>query len=414
MALSLGRKNKNARLHKQVQEVAIIFDIGSASIGGALVKLIYPGKPEILYTSRKDINLGKNVNSKRLLLSMEKILKEVSLDIQKKGLTQIKKRGLFPKKIQNIYCTFSAPWYLSQTKVVTSRFNKPKTITSALIKEQTKKEEDDFLNTRSGKYAKSKKEELHILEHSVVQVKLNGYETTKPEGKTAKEIEMSIFMSMIPDVAAKTAFDAISSVFHSDNLHMHSFGLVSFSVLRSIFKDNKDFILLDISGEVTDVILVKDNVLVESTTFPFGKHKLARDLAKSLNTTKEEAISRIIIHGAGASEGVVVLGKTKKTISDLKERWNNDVRLALKDFSKDYAIPEQIFFLSDENVIPVFKYFLETDSVARYISPENPFVASGIDRSFFDKYIIYSKDVSKDPFLAIEAIFFNTAHELHD
>jgi len=65
-------------------------------------------------------------------------------------------------------------------------------------------------------------------------------------------------------------------------------------------------------------------------------------------------------------------------------------------------------------VVPVFKHFLETDSVAEFISPEGTFVATEVDNSIFEQYITYSGGVPKDPFLAIETIFFNMAHKLHD
>ena len=135
-------------------------------------------------------------------------------------------------------------------------------------------------------------------------------------------------------------------------------GYVEFLVpgMLNIFKDKDDFLLLDISGEVTDVIIVSDGILAESASFPFGKHKLSRDLAKKLNTTPEEALSRIVIQGKGG-DGVIILGKTQEFVNNLKERWNNNLNLILKDFAKEHPIPQTLFFLADNNVVPVFKYF---------------------------------------------------------
>jgi len=400
-----GLKSKK----KGVSETAIIFDIGSASVGAALVQLQDPGKPKILYSTRKDMNFVQDITSERLISGMRSSMESAALDLQKSGVA---KHG--GRNIKKIYCVFSAPWYVSQTKTVHSSFNKDKTITDSHIDKIVKNEEIEFVDTASSEYANKKKEELHILEHNIVQMRLNGYEVTDAHGKRAKSLDLSIFMSMIPDVAAQTAIKAVSKVFHTENLHMHSFGLASYSVLRSIFADTDDFILVDVSGEVTDVLLVKDDVLIESATFPFGKNKLARDLSKSIGTTPEEAISRVVLHGKGDVEGVVVLGKTQELVSGLKDKWNASLQMILKDFSRDYPIPQKLFFLADENVTPLFKHFIETGSVSNFISPEGTFTATPVENKLFNEYVEYGVDVKKDPFLSIEAVFFNSAHKPHD
>ena len=61
---SLGRKSPD-------ESIVALFDIGSASVGGAIVRLSKINSPEILYTTRVSTLSPNRLNTRRLLKIME-------------------------------------------------------------------------------------------------------------------------------------------------------------------------------------------------------------------------------------------------------------------------------------------------------------------------------------------------------
>ena len=104
---------------KNKKELSIIFDIGSGSVGAALVELSYFNKPTILYSTRKDIAFKEEVNPDKLLSSMKIAMESVALNVQKIGFKNEALVRLKNKDIGTIYCVFSSPWYLAQPKKIT-------------------------------------------------------------------------------------------------------------------------------------------------------------------------------------------------------------------------------------------------------------------------------------------------------
>ena len=131
------------------------------------------------------------------------------------------------------------------------------------------------------------------MEKNIIQTLLNGYNVNKPYGKETNRIDITLFMSMISDEIRRKVRDIIEKIFNTDNILYNSFALASFSVTRDVFSAEKDFLLMDISGEVSDIMLIRDDVIVKTSTFPLGSNFLIRKTAEALNIIPEEAHSLI-------------------------------------------------------------------------------------------------------------------------
>jgi len=65
--------------------------------------------------------------------------------------------------------------------------------------------------------------------------------------------------------------------------------LSSFTVVRDMHIQKENFLLLDIGGEVTNISMVKKNILRESISFPLGCNFLPRGVASNLKCSLNEA-----------------------------------------------------------------------------------------------------------------------------
>ena len=238
------------------EKTIVILDIGSASVGGALVSIQKYKKPVVTYHVRENMVFQNDLNLERFLVSMLRSLESV--------LSQIKKSTKIPPS--SFFCIFSSSWNISETKIIKIE----KTKTTLISKEELEKLFKKDINVASiiSKRKKVTKGGYEVIDLKNIQIKLNGYETPRPYNKSAKTIEATIFISIGAKEVIKSIKNKIFHMFHSTKVEFSSFLLIAFNTVRDIFTDKKDFILLDITGEVTEVAIVKNNVLVSATSFP--------------------------------------------------------------------------------------------------------------------------------------------------
>jgi len=136
-------------------------------------------------------------------------------------------------------------------------------VSKRVVEDLVAREIESFKVLNIGKYKRMGEEDVEIMETHTVQVKLNGYITDNPYGMRAKNLEMSLYISMAPKRVLSSVKSRITKTFGSRNIKFCSFSLTAFSTIRDIFSHKNDFLFMDISGEVADISLVKGNVLLE-------------------------------------------------------------------------------------------------------------------------------------------------------
>ncbi|MFA6552467.1 MAG: hypothetical protein WCT19_03120, partial [Candidatus Paceibacterota bacterium] len=130
---------------KPTEEISMVFDIGSGSVGGAIVKFGQVGvKPKILYSVRESLPFQKEVNADRLMSGMLRALEIVVANLEKNGMIYLNFSGLRRHKIKKVYCSLSSPWHMSTTKVLSLDKKDPFLVTKDLIEDLLDAEEENL------------------------------------------------------------------------------------------------------------------------------------------------------------------------------------------------------------------------------------------------------------------------------
>ncbi len=377
---------------KKKEKIAVVFDIGSSSVGGAYVSLLPGQKPKIIATAREQMVFQEDLKFDRFVSSMLDALDRVAKNLSKQH------SPFFAEKI--FICSFSSPWYASQTRIATKKEDKPLVVTEKTLADMIFTEVEGFKHEESKRIGK----EGVIMEHESIQVKLNGYETDTPIGKPAKSIETAVYVSIVPDQIFSRVNDTIRKSFHISHMRLHSFPFVAFVVIRDTFHES-NFLFLDISGEVTDVSLVRGGVLQETASFPYGKNFLLRKIAAGLSSTPAEAISELSMHRNGDTHEKNV-DKLQTILNEAEEDWRREFHQALSAFSgAGLNVPVDIFFTADSDVCDWFAESIARDKVVQYTRTEDLFRVRPLQVQFFSNLCDFEKGVERDPFLALEAVF---------
>ena len=387
--MGIFSKNKNKN------ELMLVFNIGSSSVEGALFLAQSSGVPKIIFSTSEQIQLEDKIDIDRFYNLAMQSLEIVAGRIYKAGLGA-------PKEI---FCVLSSPWHVSQTRIINYKKNTPFVFTAklaeSLIKKETELFEEEHLKNKVSGAVSNR-----IIELKNIKTTLNGYETAEPINQKVQELEIIIFISMSEEETLKKIEDTISKSFHFNKIRFCSFTLSSFTVVRGMYPKQENFLLLDVGGEVTNVAMVKKNILHESISFPSGRNFLTRGVASSLGCTLSEANSLISLLKDGHAEKTVV-EKLETVINQLKAKWLKEFQESLVNISNDISIPSTIYMTADKDLADFFCQTIKSEQFNQYTLTESKFEIIFLDLPMFLGISVF-KDVSVDKTsLVIDSIYIN-------
>ncbi|MBI5139614.1 hypothetical protein HZA26_03320 [Candidatus Nomurabacteria bacterium] len=380
---------------KKKDELFMVFDIGSSSVGGALFLAKESGIPEIILSVRENIVLESELNPDRFLLLTIKALETVIGRLCLSGMGA-------PKQA---FCVLSSPWYASQTRIIKFKKDTPFSFTEELANELIQKEMGLFKQEHLSNYMEAGNKVVQI-EIKNMNIMLNGYGAAKPLGQKAKELEMMIFVSMSGDQVLQKIEEAITRHFHLKKINHCSFIMSSYVVTRDLFSHHKDFLLVDIGGEMTDISLIKKEVLSESASFPLGNNFMIRKIASTLKCSLGEAKSLFSLYIDGHAD-LATEKKLESIMTGLKEEWLKSFQETLTNLSKDISIPSTVFITIDQELAPFFSEIIRNEQFNQYVLTEEKFNIILMDTKTVHGLVNFKGIIPRDPFLSIEAIYIN-------
>lgn len=380
---------------KEKNELALVFHIGSSSMGGVLFYMQDSGVPRIIFSVREPIPLQKTLDVDRFLISTIKSLDDIASRIYKANLGA-------PKKV---FCVLSSPWCISQTRIINYSKNTPFTFTAKLADELIKKETSLFKEQHLANYP-NPNDLVRTIELKSIQTALNGYETSSPLDQKAKELEMSIFISMSPENVLAKIEKTIYKNFHVTNVKFSSFAIASFSLVRDLYTAEDNFLLVHIGGEVTEIAMVKKNIMRESISFPLGHNFMLRRVSANLDLSLDEAGSFISLFKDGHATG----GAKKKIepiMDKLKIEWLAEFQSSLANISSDISIPATIYIFINKDFANFFIETIKSEQFNQYTLTQSKFKIILIDTETLHGTAVFEGDSIRDPFIIADTVYIN-------
>jgi len=380
---------------KGKDELVLVFNIESSSVGGALFWAQGSGIPKIIFSVQELIAVEDKIDIDRFLFLTLQSLEIVVKKIYKVGLGA-------PARI---FCVLSSPWYVSQTRIINLKKNAPFIFTAKLADSLVQKEINLFEEEYLAKYI-NVGNSVRAIEIKNIKTILNGYETSKPLNQKARELEMVLFISLSGEQVLKNIEEAITRHYRFKQIQFSSFALASFTALRDMYSQQENFLLVDIGGEVTDIYMVKKNILHSSVSFPLGCNLLTRGIASSLGCTLDEADSLFSLFKDGHAEETLAK-KLAPIISQLKTEWLKKFQESLSNLSNDISIPATIYMATDKDLADFFSETIKTEQFNQYTLTESKFKVVFLSTELLHGLAVFEENVIREPFLIIDSIYIN-------
>lgn len=252
--------------------------LGSEVVSLCIVLIDEVGKPRIVFESGAPIDLSGSAGTPRAAL--ERALKAACDELIAEGLPHIVSAQIARGEFDSINVFYGAPWYIARGRKIT--------IERADEAPLTEKALHDLVATYVDGLLPTEMRGALILEEHAQSFTINGYPVEHPIGKTGKELGMRLFVSAV-DVATKDAVERIlHRSFHSKTT-AHRSALLSAVRALSRFKKNDDpYLLVEVSGHLTEISKVERGIVIETVSVPHGFEATTMRTARRLKRRPEE------------------------------------------------------------------------------------------------------------------------------
>ncbi|MEN9614418.1 MAG: hypothetical protein RLZZ347_725 [Candidatus Parcubacteria bacterium] len=383
------------------QEVDLILDIGSGSVGAALVVVGKDSVPSVVYTVRKDIGFQKRLDPKRLPILLTDALISLLSVVVKDGMKHLRFTQSGMGAIRDVHIHLASPWYVSHTKTITIKKEVPFEVTRQVLRSHIQEEQQALISSlpaHEGQF----EEGIRPVEHSVIKLLLNGYETAVPFGKMAKELCLSVYVSLMPETIAQVIETAIYSTFHPRKIQFHSFGMSAFTSIRSLYPESNDFVFLDFGSEVSELFLVRRGAFADGVSVPCGKHSFVRMVAQDLAVDESVALSSIRLVTSKQADPSAQ-ARMSSSFARIKEEWLAHLSVALDLLDKEVSLPETVYVTADADMLPLIAEYGKELSVASLGQQWHP-MHRVVSVSDILPYVHFSVGITTDIFLGLEVL----------
>jgi hypothetical protein len=397
----------------------MLIDVGSGSVGGAVAVFEHGQKPKVVFTAQSQLPIETRITNKHILPAMVSSLENVIDDLTKKGVGLAHSSDGKSVSLSRIVLNFSSPWHVATTRTIHFKFEKKFLIHHSFLEDILSHEARNFLDSISKDEKDDEKfnhEKFLIAEQELSKIFINGYPVLNPLNKEAEEFELAVFFSALPNNVIKAVERHCGKNFPSIRPDFHTSAAVHAKVLRKIFPSEESFFIAHISGETTDISVIKKGVITEIASFPLGRNFIVRRLVEDIpGVTPAIALSMLKVNAEG-NTNAKLSEKLRSTLEQAETDWVQLFAGAIQDFSKDFFLPAKVFVLAGDNSSKTFADIINENKLL-VRGPETPkIMACPFDESFLSSSVIFPSGDNFDIFISALAVFSEKAYfpHLHD
>ncbi len=361
-----------------------VFDIAGSSIGGILFFHHHGKLPEILATSRFSTDFFPEVEFKKIERSLHKTF-ERNIAHLKKFLPKER------KKPDLAVIVFSSPYYVSQTKIIRLSKKEPFEITEKLIK--------NILNEEAKTFGEKIGNNAESFEIESMGYKLDDCPVANPFKKQSRKFEAAIYFGFGIKAIKNKLEECISHSFGDDvPVRFQSFPLATFNALKDLIDISGGLLLIDVGGEITDLVMIKKGIVEEVVSFPLGENFLTRRIASAFGFSLEESFSLLKQYGRGELHSEAN-AKTRKILESAGQKWCELFNQAINESPEFSSASQNRIILGGTAALALKSFIICTE--------KQPLTIQFLFPGAFKNHFIFSRGFSenKDIMLMLYAFF---------
>lgn len=230
---------------KKRAESVVLIDISTDSVAGAYAQYTEGEQPTLLYSERLPIEARKDESEEQAMLRALGILGNTLLQ---EG-APILMRATGSGSAGTVFVSIDAPWQTTTVRTEYFEQKEPFIFSKSLVKAALEKTS----TAPPGQL---------LANESIIGTILNGYETRNPYGKKIQHASIVILTSLIDERVAGNIHSILRSLYHTKNILTIAGSSLRYQAMRIAFPHERDALILDASGPLTSIALVRRDLLV--------------------------------------------------------------------------------------------------------------------------------------------------------
>jgi cell division ATPase FtsA len=378
----------------------LVFHIGTHAVICAYISVETKQKnkiPEIIFSHTTPLGVTPELSISVLMNSMKQALK-------KSAAYAVSQKIGSPDKI---VCFLEAPWYAMQFRTISMAKTAPFLVTEKVITDLIKKETELF-DREVLVPSKNTANEAVLVEREMSAIRLNGYHVQSPIGQKVREISITLSMAISPRAVVDQVQDILAGEFHRGSVTFHTFGYAGATITRDLFISQAEFLFVDIGGDMTELVLVRDGTHSETVSFPGGIHSLTRNLSRSLNINLSEAQDLISLYLSGRQEDR--LGKKiERILAPTITEWTRSLENALELMATRYGLPSTVALMTERAYVPLYTEAIMAESRTQHTLTGGPFTVIPLSDFSWRTYTTHTRPIH--PRSAISALLISRRYQ---
>lgn len=320
----------------KVLETKLVVSFKSSSIDLSVVD--YENKiPSILFTTKNLLLSNKQLTPNEFveisLKSLQKMLVDNSFEL-KKHLKESNKCEII----------FHSPWYLAE-----------------LISEQHSEGKKGLKQFFLEKVKPPKQNDYLQIENKITNIILNGYQLTKLRDVEGDEIQINIYRSFVSQSSIIKIKEIIKNEFRQFCFFEFSTSaMMIYETIKNIFVDEDNCIFINIGGEITEIGVIEDDILVDFMTIPIGIHFFQRELETFLTDKKILDTIKFLSNNKTDEN---LNPKNNEMLSTTVKNWVNEVFEIFLNQKKEF--PKKVFVFTNSTADEFFKMIFKNNETLK-------------------------------------------------
>lgn len=305
-------------------------------------------------------------------------------------------------KINDIAIVFSSPWYEPQMKHIQFKKDEPVIFTKELYESLLEKEPA----------LKNKKSDTPNLEQNITHILLNNYELSDPFGKPTTSIDIAFYISNLDAGIEKITREKVSAHFPKPKLKIYSSGFVTFQSLRNTFVNLSSFTFFDISADVTEIGIVKNNTFDTLVTIPLGKKHLMESIAKECKLSGVSLSSSLSMLARGELDHQCSISMFEIAQKE-GVKWASELGKVVTKLGEGESLPHKLFLFSDQDIGSFAQMLLKSEPIQKNIFNTNSTDVIILDNKNINSQIKtnHNLNITIDSLLLSKALFIRSVEK---
>lgn len=375
--------------NKGDRDTQLVVDVGTGSIGVALVRT-NGETPEVVAMRREVIPFQEKLDVPRFIDLMKETLDGV-IDKLAKDVPEIHPG--------DCSIALASPWYVAQTRLVHLAQNEPFAVTVKTVRQLVDQEVQLFLSSTSVANHGAMDKQV-LIDAQAVSLRLNGYSVHRAIGRSVRELDVALYCAMMPELLRDGFKEVVQKRFGDIPVRYHAFMFSIYNAIRDHFTDEASYLIVDIAGEATDVALVRDDVLLETFSFPMGHRSVLRTAMRELgldSVSSRAALDLYLERHSTPEHDERMEPIVAKALRD----WQRLFRGALSQISEQYPVPREMYLLSDERYRAHYERELFDAGDEAFKETGERFRIESLDRKLLEHFVHFPDGSVWDGFLCV-------------